>query len=564
MDVSGYRSDIQEIIKELQLLQLTDIEATVEKCGTLLSYGENRRDPSLVGFAHFTLGEAYYYQNEIPMFYFEILKCIKPFEQAREWEYLANVYNRLGVISLNRGNAPLALDYYFKAYNYCAEHQFLDLQCKVQANIGNLYLSIDYPDEALQYFEESYKYLSNHSNMEGYNDILSAVIIGRGKAFFQKEEMENAWAAKNEAEQKCLPNMSKTSQLIFSCFVSNLAFASKDVPTIMDHMGKIRHSLLSKHAIMDIYDDVYSFMKMLIEMKQFDIFDETLSHIHRQIQQTTVKNLEKKAIALKLKALKEREDIEEYRKASEDYINLVEQMDGENRLMISSMINLRGDYQKLQEENKEEKRINQRLKRQSETDPVTAIANRLKLNDYAEVSFNRAITNGVGFAIELLDIDYFKEYNDGYGHKAGDECLLYIAKRITELSRNHQGVFCYRYDGDEFVIIYEGYTEQEVFNLAKELKNSILDNGLDHEFAKGDIKMVTISQGLYWGNPKDGDNVWEYLHEADQLLFKVKEKSRNSIMLGKAKHDEEKTTVDAVKPLVTILGEEESFPAPED
>jgi diguanylate cyclase (GGDEF)-like protein len=67
---------------------------------------------------------------------------------------------------------------------------------------------------------------------------------------------------------------------------------------------------------------------------------------------------------------------------------------------------------------------NKSLQKQSQTDPLTGMYNRARLNEYGDVAFDRAIKNGVGIAIEILDIDFFKEYNDNYGHQKGDNVIM--------------------------------------------------------------------------------------------------------------------------------------------
>lgn len=79
------------------------------------------------------------------------------------------------------------------------------------------------------------------------------------------------------------------------------------------------------------------------------------------------------------------------------------------------------------------------------------------------------------FAVEILDIDYFKEYNDNYGHQAGDACIMAIADELRKMQS--RDTFCARYGGDEFIIIYEYKTEDEVFSMADSLRERILTGG---------------------------------------------------------------------------------------
>ena len=69
----------------------------------------------------------------------------------------------------------------------------------------------------------------------------------------------------------------------------------------------------------------------------------------------------------------------------------------------------------------------------------------------------------------MVDVDYFKQYNDFYGHQKGDECLKLVAGEIKKLCQKHPGIYAARYGGDEFVLIYENMQDEEVLRYAKEL-----------------------------------------------------------------------------------------------
>lgn len=173
---------------------------------------------------------------------------------------------------------------------------------------------------------------------------------------------------------------------------------------------------------------------------------------------------------------------------------------------------------------------NRMLQQKSETDALTGLANRFRLNEYSEESFQRALDKQHYFAVEILDIDFFKQYNDNYGHQQGDICIRRIAAAIKSMER-HGDVFCARYGGDEFILIYEGYSKDQVYALAEELKQNIMELDIKHEFSQV-ASAVTISQGICCDIPKEENKVWDYLHTADIMLYKGKKISRNSIHIN--------------------------------
>ena len=158
------------------------------------------------------------------------------------------------------------------------------------------------------------------------------------------------------------------------------------------------------------------------------------------------------------------------------------------------------------------------------------IANRSRLNDYSDSIFTHADDNSLPLTVEILDVDYFKEYNDNYGHQAGDNCLRRIAAVLKGMADENDG-FCARYGGDEFVMIYEGKNREQAVALAGETKKRVMDLEMEHAFSRA-LPIVTVSQGLCWGIPQDKTRMWDFMHAADDMLYRVKKLSRNNYCVG--------------------------------
>ena len=152
--------------------------------------------------------------------------------------------------------------------------------------------------------------------------------------------------------------------------------------------------------------------------------------------------------------------------------------------------------------------------------------NRLKLNEYSEEVFEKALINRSTIAVEILDIDYFKQYNDNYGHQAGDDCIKFIADTLSNLAKD-EGIFAARYGGDEFVVIYEGMTKEMVEAKVIELRERVYEAKWEHKFSLAD-DIVTISQGICFGVPERDASMFGYLQTADRMLYEVKQQSRNN------------------------------------
>lgn len=166
------------------------------------------------------------------------------------------------------------------------------------------------------------------------------------------------------------------------------------------------------------------------------------------------------------------------------------------------------------------------LRNKSETDALTGLPNRFAYDYYSRALYNRLLQESDYLAVEIMDIDFFKEYNDNYGHQAGDKCIRSIAKVLKRLCSEYCNIFCCRYGGDEFIMIYNGYTKQEIEAFLKLLKEEIMACKIKHEYSSvSDI--VTISQGACFGYFKPEYAISTFFNKADKALYEVKKIHRN-------------------------------------
>ena len=108
-------------------------------------------------------------------------------------------------------------------------------------------------------------------------------------------------------------------------------------------------------------------------------------------------------------------------------------------------------------------------------------------------------------------------------------CIQQVAAVIK--SMEEFGAFTARYGGDEFVLIYEGATKEDVIRYTAELRRRVMNLQIEHRRSK-ESNIVTISQGVCWDIPAHGNRMWDYLHSADEMLYRVKQRKRNNFCIG--------------------------------
>lgn len=161
------------------------------------------------------------------------------------------------------------------------------------------------------------------------------------------------------------------------------------------------------------------------------------------------------------------------------------------------------------------------------TDGLTNIFNRRHFNEIFPIIINSAKRDNELVSFLIMDIDHFKQYNDTYGHQMGDNVLIKVAESIkTSLHRADD--YCFRLGGEEFGIIFKSESKDK----AKEFANKILQNieKLQIEHSQNSASnYITISGGLICKNANDVKDANEIYKEADDLLYKAKEISRNRV-----------------------------------
>ncbi len=530
MDITTYRTEVQNLIQEIQENRGTNPDIILTNCNKLEAYGRKIQDDALVGFACFSRGEIYYISNDMTGFYREMINCIHPLECAGEWAYVVMSNNLLGIMSLNRGNAPIAMDYYLKAWDLCTKYNLSDLAWLVHMNIASLYLNVGDEKSALPHIEEGYKYITAHPDDPGFIDSLTVAYVDFGKAYLMMGAVDKSSEYAARLERECLPSLSSDDKLGVACFEARLYETMGEKELRNKCIISIEQLLRGNVPIMDIFDDIYEYLLMLLQIEKYEDFLKVYERAEALSSKTNVKNLSRKLLTLKLSYYKKTGDEEAYRDAAVLFYEVSQGLEREGRMALASAIALRKSVNDLTIQNLQVKNENRVLHRKSETDALTGIANRMRLNEFGEEAYERCYSSKTPLAIEILDIDYFKEYNDNYGHQSGDEAIRAVATCLQKLCK-YKDLFCARYGGDEFVVIYEGYTEQEILAMSYELKKSLAECNIEHKFSKASDKL-TISQGICWGVPQSHSKLWDFMHSADLMLYNVKKVSRDSVRLG--------------------------------
>jgi diguanylate cyclase (GGDEF)-like protein len=171
--------------------------------------------------------------------------------------------------------------------------------------------------------------------------------------------------------------------------------------------------------------------------------------------------------------------------------------------------------------------MNKALERLALEDDLTGLANRRQFDLSLQEEFSRAMRNGDSLGLVMVDVDHFKQYNDIYGHLAGDQCLRKVG-RVIKGQQTRPGDLMARYGGEEVAILLPGADEAGAMAVAERIRISVRQLGLLHEGNEAGI--VTISAGVSAFVPiRDIDAADKLMRAADKALYLAKSEGRDRV-----------------------------------
>ncbi|OEH85398.1 hypothetical protein BHU72_04730 [Desulfuribacillus stibiiarsenatis] len=202
---------------------------------------------------------------------------------------------------------------------------------------------------------------------------------------------------------------------------------------------------------------------------------------------------------------------------------------------VGSLLQLSAEMKKRKVREKELQELNAQLQDRNETlkklsmiDGLTGIANRRYLEEYLEREWRYAVRNKGQLSLVMFDIDYFKLYNDYYGHQCGDDTLKAIAQTVEKILKRPTDMVA-RYGGEEFVVILPATAIHGAMEIAKQIRGCVEGLQICHE--KSAISdYVTISLGVTTIHNYTSDSTTTLIEHADNALYKAKNSGRNKVV----------------------------------
>jgi two-component system chemotaxis family response regulator WspR len=190
-------------------------------------------------------------------------------------------------------------------------------------------------------------------------------------------------------------------------------------------------------------------------------------------------------------------------------------------------------YRALRESQKQLMEANLELQRLNNVDGLTGLSNRRYFDEFMAAEWKRSSRSGTALALLMIDVDNFKQYNDTYGHLAGDEVLKTVADAVRKASERSTDIAA-RFGGEEFVIILPSTDLAGALHLGEKVRRDIEGLALPH---RGSTTggYITVSIGAASALPQRDDGHMRVIDDADQALYDAKRGGRNCVVAKPAK-----------------------------
>lgn len=451
-----------------------------------------------------------------------VMRAKNAYEKIGDMAGMASTLNLLSIIYEELGNESINQSYLLDALDCAEESDDYSIRAKLYNNLGCEFLYIESYDRALECFRQAYMnydiacemdleakeknryvYIIMNLNFCTIYSLQGEYEHARKHYLMTKEEIEKG------AESDIILAF-KTAEGLFYWRSGERKKAEELVEPILQVLRETEYAT-------DYLVIISEFIKLLKEMKDFVNWKKTLEIMEDRLSAAVGMSTRIEIITHWIDFYEASGDVEKYTESCVKYVKTMQEKSAEDYAKKEQNLILQIDMRRAAKQ----KKIDDTM---VYLDPLTGIGNRNKMLEDGELYIKHSAEDGTNIAVGLVDIDFFKECNDNYGHIAGDKCL----KRVAEVIENAVGDMgnVYRYGGDEFLLLLPLAKLDQLNELGEVIKQKIEEEQIPNE--KSSVKpYVTVSQGYTVARAEVGDTIETLVGLVDNVLYSVKRGGRD-------------------------------------
>lgn len=481
---------------------------------------EQYQDLEKLADEYYAEGKQTFFENRMNEAALLIQNAIQLYKQCGNYEKYTTALNHMGVIYASSGNEAVAMDYYLEGLECAIEYGCDNIVTLFYNNIGSRYQELGEHEKAIEFFAKATKALEHPECVkEPRHDswtmvtYLNMVLSYRnlGQYDLAKKYLKLAEDYLNDEDRE----LYKYSFLILKC---QLCWHVGETQYIYEHMDELLESGEKNSNTSDYVQDMQDLCNLLKEMKEYTYWKKIILDFEKYAKEQKTVYFELILTEMWMEYYREVNEIQKYERLCVDYVKLhhmqKEILDKESVAAIDIKIQLM---------KKEMER--RRATELSETDALTGLGNRYRLAQDAGELIKTAYEKQKKIGVGVLDIDFFKQHNDTYGHIMGDKCIRVVADVLQESVGDNGKV--YRFGGDEFIILFAKGEKAQIRKTAERILNKLKAANIEN-IHSGVVPRVTISQGYACFVPDKAEDKDTLIEHADRALYYVKKNGRNA------------------------------------
>ncbi len=533
MNKSEISPEIEKYINECMEYRNRTGVLSEKECQSILKYAAENESDAVFGIGYYYFAEYYWYRDDTEKTMYCLTECSKCFRTARMHELLARTYNMMGAVSDSQGNRVAALNDYYTGLQYAERYQLPYVVGMLEMNIAYILMRMKRYQEAREHYGRAmngYRQAKDNSHL---NRNLTDCMLHCGHCCLKQGEKEQAYRFLERIDQIRSAQPRKAySDAEIEVFRGECLAARGERQEALELIGRVIADIDGEEKFQEVSNSLTEIAELLTEQENYELLGELLERV-RSFGRGKESRLEEYLFPYQSRYLLHENRTGEYMECIGDYVAAYEKIRWHNRQVTARVMELQDRLRGIEQEQKRVLASNRRLETLALHDSMTGLANRTLIHEYVTGRFEEAQTAGKLFGVEMLDIDYFKDYNDTYGHLAGDSCIEAVAAVLQAQAGDR--VFCGRYGGDEFMVIYTDMTVEEIEETVCRIQSQVRDKQIPHK-KSGCSEVVTVSQGVFVSVPNSENREWDFNSMADEALYEAKREGRNCYHIRNSFH----------------------------
>ena len=520
-----YCPKIREIEMQISTVNLIEIYQNGEAVVDCIPMKYQQYRERIVGLIYYYYAYSANIKKDHDSAWTYIIKALGYVQGEGNTQMLAKVYLLLGNIAFRNGDQTSAVESYLSVLELCEGDQYLEEKIRASFQYGKILMDYSHYEHAAEAYREGLQYCSMELvEKVGYLVYLRA-LCGLIICFWKlnKEDLadeymdkllniqkERLYNRKMDVEIYCM----KLVWALKHDQVDSIDFLEEEILWVLDDW---KPESASKTAMTII-------LKFLLNKGRVSLIRNFYSWLSRQKNSESLIQLKEWMVEIRLAYCLEYDSCEELYKAGAEVLSQGEKHKMNRRNSFHRLSSMREEIRRIEKLQMELSLMNDHLLSDTLHDAMTGLPNRVYFADYAAQMVERLRDNSINLVVGIVDIDFFKCVNDTYGHVVGDESIIKIGKAISDWANGR--LFCARYGGDEFVVIGENILTSEMEEMAFQLKESLKRMEIRNSSSPV-APYITLSQGYFVHPVEEGHNIWNFLTEADNLMYQIKRTTKN-------------------------------------